>query len=126
MRFPLVAALPPRQHEDARLVRHLEELRVLTLALQPDRVEPDVERVGELVGNALGVVAEKQVRRPTSAADRDRLSVQHEPPSAAGGDLTRERSDTERRHHTVTEPAVHAGLHLEVVQRLVAKPGRPP
>ena len=126
MRFPLVATLPARQHEDARLVGHLVELRVLSLALQPDRVEPDIERVAELVRDALGVVPKEQVRRPATAADRDRLSIQHEPPSAAGGDLTRQRSDAEGRRHTVAEGAVHAGLHLEVVKSLIAEPGRPP
>src|SRR5690348_7891742 len=125
-RFPFVAALPAGQNQDAVTVGQIVEVLVLQLALTANGVESEVTDVTELGLHALGVVTQEHVRRPTRAANQDRLAVNDELNITVLRQVRSNAAYAERRAGLVRDRTINSRRYLQTVERMRAHTDRPP
>src|SRR5208282_2204860 len=95
--LPVVATAPACNHEDSLAIGFLEKVVGLEFAFQPDRIEPHVLHISELVVNVIGVVSQHHVRRVAAAANQNLLAVYAEYAIAALVELRSDFSNSEMR-----------------------------
>ena len=76
--FPVVAAAQAGHDENSLAIGQLVQVVGFELALEANRVQAQVEHVGQLVAQPLGIFAQHHVGRPATAADQDALAVDRE------------------------------------------------
>ena len=71
----MIAAAPAGHHQNAHLVREIEETVVLQLALQAHRVEVEIAHVVELGLLPLGRGSKQEVKAVSGPSDEDVLAI---------------------------------------------------
>src|SRR6266508_6915284 len=124
--FPMRATAPPSHDENSHLVGKIEKVIRLKLSFEPNRIEVHVLDIGKLVFDSLPVEAQKHIRGPAAAANKNVLTVYFKDAMFFVVQLRGYLPDAEARILTIRYFAVRLKVDFEVVQILWSLINRPP
>jgi len=97
-----------------RSYRQVEKFFCLQLAFQPDRIQPHVLHIAQLVTHALLVLAQHHVGGPATAADQNVFAVDGKQPPVGRQHLRLDFANSKSRFSLIGNLAVHVELRLRL------------